>query len=410
MESLHLALRQFVKNRFGKIDKLMNMKMKNGILTTALSFGLIATSTLAIELTASPARADSSAISAALTPNSIADIAEKAAPAVVNIDVSPSGSSTTKLLGRELPPNTPLRINGRDIKVQDLEKFLNRMNTGSGTGFVVRDDGYIVTNNHVVANAGKIEVSFQNGKAYEAKIVGTDAFSDLAVLKIDGKSLPTLDFGNSGKVRPGEFSIAIGSPMGFKHTVTFGIISAVGRDVRDINGNINFLQTDAAINRGNSGGPLINMKGEVIGVNTAIITKQMAQNIGFAIPADIAKNVIDDLIKDKVVHRPWIGIAMAEVNEQIAESLNLPPDTKGVAVGEVFKGSPAGSGGIVAKDVIQKMDGKTVESPKEVRDYILSRKVDQVVKVNLLRDGRAMEVSIHIGQYPDQIPTPGTGR
>lgn len=407
---MHQAHRQFIEYCIVKIDKLMNMKMRNRILTTALSFGLIATSFTGLELSFNPARAESNSATAALTPNSIADIAEKAAPAVVNIDVTPAGGSTTKLLGRDLPPNTPLRINGRDIKLQDLEKLLNKMNMGSGTGFVVRNDGYIVTNNHVVANAGKIEVSFQNGKTYDAKVIGTDAFSDLAVLKIDGKNLPTLDFGNSSKVRPGEFSIAIGSPMGFKHTVTFGIISAVGRDVRDINGNINFLQTDAAINKGNSGGPLINIKGEVIGVNTAIITKGFAQNIGFAIPADIARNVIDDLIKDKIVHRPWIGIAMAEVNEQIAESLNLPPDTKGVAVGEVFKGSPAGAGGIISKDVIQKMDGKTVESPKEVRDYILSRKVDQLVKINLLRDGKAVELSIHVGQYPDQVPTPGNGR
>jgi len=388
----------------------MNMKIKNRLLTIAFSFGLVATSALGFQFLINEARAESSQAVSALTPNSIADIAEKAAPAVVNIDTTPAAGSASKLIGRDLPPNTPLRINGRDIKIQDLEKLLNKMNMGSGTGFVVRDNGYIVTNNHVVANAGKIEVSFQNGKSYDATVVGTDSFSDLAVLKIDGKNLPILDFGNSSKVRPGEFSIAIGSPMGFKHTVTFGIISAVGRDVRDINGNINFLQTDAAINRGNSGGPLINMKGEVIGVNTAIITKQAAQNIGFAIPADIAKNVIDDLIKDKMVHRPWIGIAMAEVTEHVAESLNLPPDTKGVAVGEVFKGSPAGQGGIVSKDVIQKMDGKSVQSPKEVRDYILSRKVNSDIKVNLLRDGRAMEVSIHVGQYPNQVPTPGNGR
>lgn len=381
------------------------MKKRTFIVNLSLSLALGVT--LLSSLSAVPAQADSSSTLNALTPNSIADIAEKAAPAVVNIDTSPSLNSASKLFGRSLPPNTQIRLNGRNMKIEEI---LKRMDLGSGTGFVVRDDGYIVTNNHVVQDAGKIEVSFQNGKSYEANVVGTDSFSDLAVLKIDGKNLPTLDFGNSSKVRPGEFSIAIGSPMGFKHTVTFGIISAVGRDVRDINGNINFIQTDAAINRGNSGGPLINMKGEVIGVNTAIITKQAAQNIGFAIPADIAKNVIDDLIKDKVVHRPWIGIAMVEVNEQIAESLNLPTDTKGVAVSEVFKNGPASLGGIMSKDVIVKMDTKSVQSPKEVRDFILSRKVDASVKVNLIREGKPMEVSVQIGQYPNQVPTPGSGR
>lgn len=380
------------------------MKKRTFIVNLSLSLALGAT--LLGSLSTAPAQADSSAV-IALTPNSIADIAEKAAPAVVNIDTSPSINSASKLFGRNLPPNTQIRLNGRNMKIEEL---LNKMDLGSGTGFVVRDDGYIVTNNHVVQDAGKIEVSFQNGKSYEAKVVGTDSFSDLAVLKIDGKNLPTLDFGNSSKVRPGEFSIAIGSPMGFKHTVTFGIISAVGRDVRDINGNINFIQTDAAINRGNSGGPLINMKGEVIGVNTAIITKQAAQNIGFAIPADIARNVIDDLIKDKVVHRPWIGIAMVEVNEQIAESLNLPTDTKGVAVSEVFKNGPASLGGIMSKDVIVKMDTKSVQSPKEVRDFILSRKVDANIKVNLIREGKPIEVSVQIGQYPNQVPTPGSGK
>lgn len=381
------------------------MKKRTFILNLSLSLALGAT--LLGSLSTAPAQADSNSTLNALTPNSIADIAEKAAPAVVNIDTSPSLNSASKLFGRNLPPNTQIRLNGRNMKIEEI---LKRMDLGSGTGFVVRDDGYIVTNNHVVQDAGKIEVSFQNGKSYEANVVGTDSFSDLAVLKIDGKNLPTLDFGNSSKVRPGEFSIAIGSPMGFKHTVTFGIISAVGRDVRDINGNINFIQTDAAINRGNSGGPLINMKGEVIGVNTAIITKQAAQNIGFAIPADIARNVIDDLIKDKVVHRPWIGIAMVEVNEQIAESLNLPTDTKGVAVSEVFKNGPASLGGIMSKDVIVKMDTKSVQSPKEVRDFILSRKVDASIKVNLIREGKPLEISVQIGQYPNQVPTPGSGK
>lgn len=389
----------------------MNMKIKNRILTTALSFGIIATSTFGLQFLQTEVRAESSAAISALTPNSIADIAEKAAPAVVNIDVAPSVSSATKLFGHNLPPNTPVRINGRNMKIQDIEEFLKKLDKGLGTGFVIRDNGYIVTNNHVIANAGKIEVSFQNGKTYDAQVVGSDAFSDLAVLKIDAKNLTTLEFGNSSKVRPGEFSIAIGSPMGFKHTVTFGIISAVGRDVHDINGNINFLQTDAAINRGNSGGPLINMKGEVIGVNTAIITKGYAQNIGFAIPADIARNVIDDLIKDKVVHRPWIGIAMVEVDEQVAETLNLPSDTVGVAVREVFKAGPAGKGGVLVKDIIQKIDGKSVRSPKEVRDYILSRKIEQSIKMSVIRDGRPVELSIDVGQYPTQAtPTPGDGK
>ncbi len=385
------------------------MTSKKTILTTALTLSLLIGGWAFIN----EARADSSAAIQSLTPNSIADVAEKAAPAVVNIDISKPVVAPTSFMGRPIKEGQQVEINGKSVRLEDFLKRLQERygnQEGSGTGFVIKKDGYIVTNNHVVTGANKIEVSFQNGKTYEASIVGTDSFSDLAVLKINANDLPTLSLGESKSVRPGEFVVAIGSPLGYKHTVTFGIISAVGRDVRDINGNINFLQTDAAINRGNSGGPLINMKGEVIGVNTAIITKGFAQNIGFAIPADIADGVIENLIKNKVVQRPWIGIAMAEVDEHVAETLNLPPNTKGVAVGEVFKNSPAIASGIMTKDVIQKMDGKSVQSPKEVRDYILAHKVDQSIKISLLRDGRPMEVSIKIGQYPEQPPVAGRGR
>lgn len=341
--------------------------------------------------------------------NLIADIAEKAAPAVVKLEVDRSGQTKTGGSGIGIDPFFSQIMPG----FKDFNMFFNRYqirkngvfpflpNThNSGSGFIVRDDGYIVTNAHVVKDATKIEVRLNDKSTYQAKIVGADSFSDLAVLKIEARDLPTLKLGSSKKLRPGEFVIAIGSPLGYDHSVTLGIISAVERTVTDINGNINFIQTDAAINRGNSGGPLINLNGEVIGVNTAF--QGNGQNIGFSIPADVARSVSDDLIANRKILRPYLGIGMEAPSEVVLKSLGLPLDTRGVFIKRIYEESPAEKAGLKSQDVIRKIDGQVVESPLDVQKIVKAHKVGEALGFLITRDKTDISCTVKIGEYPDQ--------
>jgi serine protease Do len=349
--------------------------------------------------------------------NTIADIAEAIAPAVVNIEVEQEVQSPLSNLpgGLELPfgnlpfGNMEFFFNGQRVTPNGpgqggkgkITPRLPKAAKNSGSGVIIRPDGYILTNAHVVRDADKIKVRLNDQRVLPGKVVGVDNFSDIAVVKIDGTDFPAAKMGSSVGLRPGEFAVAIGNPLGFDHTVTLGIISAVKRSVTDVNGNINFIQTDAAINPGNSGGPLLNLKGDVIGINTAI--QANAQNIGFSIPIDIAKSVAEDLIAHKPIVRPWLGIAMQEVDETMAKSLGLPPTTKGVVIGQVMEGSPAQSGGLVAGDVIVKVDGKDMASAKEVQEYVRSHKVSDTLNFFVLRNNAPKAVAVNIGQYPDRV-------
>jgi serine protease Do len=334
-------------------------------------------------------------------PYTIADIAKAAAPAVVNIDVT--GTKTQQLpFGGNLPFN--FFFNGQQMSPQDLQKQLPKMEQrDTGSGFIIRSDGYIVTNAHVVKNADKIKVTLNDGRNLQGKVVGIDYFSDLALVKVDADNLPTLKMGSSASVRPGEFAIAIGSPLGFDHTVTLGIISAVGRSVTDINGNINFLQTDAAINPGNSGGPLLNIKGEVIGVNTAIIAPGRGQNIGFSIPIDVTKGVAESLIATGKILRPWLGIKMHDLDESFSKSLGIPVATKGVVIVGFADNSPAEASGLQQGDVIQKIDGRDMPTPKDVKEYVTSKKVSDVLHFLVLRKNTTQAVSVNVGDYQDMF-------
>lgn len=353
----------------------------------------------------------SQAASLTLGATTVADIAEKVAPAVVNIEVEQKAAQPLAgFPGMELPfGNFPFDNfefffegrraapgpGGRGRLIPKLEK----RNTGSG--FIVRPDGYILTNAHVVRGSSKIKVTLNDKRVLPGKVVGTDGFSDLAVVKVEASNLPTVKMASSSGLRPGEFAIAIGSPLGYDHTVTLGIISAVGRTVTDVNGNINFIQTDAAINPGNSGGPLLNLRGEVIGVNTAI--QANAQNIGFSIPVDIARSVTEDLIANKKIVRPWLGIAMQELDETMAKSLGLPPDTKGVIIGNVIEGSPAQAAGLRRGDIIQKIDGNEILNARQVQDYVRSHKISETLNFYVLRNSTAKAIAVNIGEYPDRI-------
>jgi len=354
------------------------------------------------------------ATTAPITPNTVADIAQVLAPSVVNIEVNqtvaqpqmsfpgmpfnmPFGNFEFFYNGQRVNPNP----NGGAIKPPGAQTQPNLPKIekhNSGSGFIIRADGYILTNSHVVRGASKIKVTLTDRRVLEGKVIGIDSFSDLAVVKIDATNLPVVKMGSSSNLRPGEFVIAIGNPLGFDHTVTFGIISAVGRTITDVNGNINFIQTDAAINPGNSGGPLLNLDGEVIGVNTAM--QANAQNIGFTIPIDIAKGVVDDLIAHKKIVRPWLGIAMQEVDEVMAKSLGLPPTTKGVVIAQIIDGSPAQAAGLERGDVIEKIDGKDVATGKEVQEIVRSHKVSDTINFFILRNKIGKAISLNIGQYP----------
>lgn len=341
--------------------------------------------------------------------NAIADMAEKAAPAIVNIEVGHESGASPNFM---FPPGIfgeggmEFFFNGQKVSPEDLKgqskkgRIAEKRDTASG--FVIRSDGYVLTNAHAVKDAESIRVTLNDKRVAEAKVVGIDFFSDLAVLKIDVDNLPTLPWGTSASLRPGEFAVAIGSPLGYDHTVTLGIISAVGRTVTDVNGNVNFIQTDAAINPGNSGGPLLNLDGQVIGVNTAI--HKYAQNIGFSIPADVARQVADELISKGGIARPWLGIYMKELDDSLAKGLGLAAGSKGVIVAGFVDNSPAQSAGLKAGDVIQKIDGKSMQVPKDVKEYVQAHKVGDLLNFVVQRSGELTPVGVSIGTYPNEPP------
>jgi putative serine protease PepD len=289
--------------------------------------------------------------------------------------------------------------------------------SGIGSGFIIDPKGYILTNYHVVEGARKIDVTLSEGKKYTGKIVGYDKRSDLAVIKIDAENLPYLPLGDSDKLEPGQFAIAIGNPYGLNRTVTLGIVSALNRTIIEPNGVRleNLIQTDAAINPGNSGGPLINIKGEVIGINTAI--KSDAQGIGFAIPINKAKEIANKLIKEGKITYPWIGIKGYAITSDMLDYIKFPVN-KGVVIAEVVPGSPADKAGlkggdrviyvdgtqiIVGGDIITKIDGKSVESMEDLRSEIQKRKVGDTVEITYIRNGKEYTVKIKLEAMPEDI-------
>ncbi len=329
--------------------------------------------------------------------NTIADMASKASESVVNIDISKNISMPGVSF------NGPFQFffgDGSDPSQGQQGQMPHKFQQhGSGSGVIIRQDGYILTNNHVVGQADEIKVTLNDKREFQGKVVGRDSFTDLALVKIDAKGLPTAQIGTSKNLRPGDWAVAIGSPLGLDHSVTMGIISALGRSINDIN-SVDFIQTDAAINPGNSGGPLLNIRGEVIGLNTAI--RGDGQNIGFAIPIDIARDVADQLVKDGSIKRPYVGIYMQDLNEKISHSLGIPTNTKGVLVAKVEPEGPAARSGLTAGDVIEKVDGKPVITSKEVQKQIRTHKVDDSVDFLILRNGAITATSVKLGDYPSK--------
>jgi len=285
-----------------------------------------------------------------------------------------------------------------------------------GSGVIVSADGYIVTNNHVVSKATQIEVNLSDHRNFKGKVVGADPQTDIAVVKIDAHNLPVVPFGDSNEMKVGDTVMAFGNPFGQYFTVTRGIVSALGRSLGDSDRFEDFIQTDAAINPGNSGGALVNVRGQVIGINTAIISGNSGPGgegafigIGFAIPSDTAKHVMEDLIKTGKVSRGYLGVSIADLTEPLAKQFKVP-DTSGALVEEVTPGGPADKAGLKNGDVIRKLNGQTVEGRDQLTAMITNINPGTVVKLDLIRDGQAMSVQATLGERPANLPvTAGAG-
>lgn len=272
-----------------------------------------------------------------------------------------------------------------------------------GSGVIVREDGVILTNNHVVENAEDIRVVLHDGRKYDAKIIGKDPKSDVAVIQIDEKNLPAISLGDSDKIRVGHWVLAIGSPFSdqLAHTVTHGIVSAKGRSSVGLADYEDFIQTDAAINPGNSGGALVNLHGELVGINTAIFSKTGGNmGIGFAIPINMAKRAMDDLLEYGYVTRAWLGVYIGDINEAIKRSFDLD-DYIGAIISGVVEDSPAEKDGLKVEDIIVAVDGERIENSSQLRNIISSHKPKDDVKLLLFRDGREKTIEITLGTLPD---------
>lgn len=325
----------------------------------------------------------------------VADIADKVLPSVVNI------SSMKTVVVRQSPLfSDPFfrEFFGGGIPRERVQRAL-------GSGVIVSEDGYIVTNNHVVGGADNVEVRLSDGRVFAARIIGTDPKSDVAIIKIEEKSLPAITIGDSSNLRIGSFVLAVGNPFGLEQTVTMGIISALGRSGLGITDYENFIQTDAAINPGNSGGALVNMQGELIGINTAILSRTGGNvGIGFAIPINLVMNIKKSIDLYGEVARGWLGVTVQELTPKIAEALSLR-SVKGVLVTDVITDSPADKGGIKQGDVVLTIDGKDVQNASSMRFLISDLLPGSSVKVEVVRDGRIKTLNIDIGNLSgEQVP------
>ena len=327
-------------------------------------------------------------------PNSFAELAEKLMPSVVNISTTQTIKTTSNPFPFQFPPGSPF-----EDMFKEFNKPTERKATALGSGFIIDKKGLVVTNNHVIQGAEDIVVTFNDKTEYKAKVVGKDPYMDLAVLKIESKEkfLP-LSFGDSDKARVGDWVIAIGNPFGFGGTVTSGIISSRNRDI-GLTRYDDFIQTDASINQGNSGGPLFDLNGKVIGINTAIIAPGASGSIGigFAIPSNPASKVIEQLIKYGETKRGWLGVRIQQVTKEIAEVEKLEKP-KGALIASVAEKSPADKGGIKAGDIILEFDGKKVDTMRTLPKLVAQTKVGKRVIVKIWRAQKLISRKVLLGR------------
>ncbi|MBF0224022.1 MAG: DegQ family serine endoprotease [Desulfobacterales bacterium] len=328
------------------------------------------------------------------------ELVEKSSPAVVNISTVKNSKGSGRVF-RHFSKN-PF---GDEFFNDFFEKFFGDeqerefKQKSLGSGFIIDENGYIVTNNHVVEDADDIKVKLKSGEEYEAKIIGRDSNTDIALIKVQtSNKLPVLELGNSDELKVGEWVFAIGSPFGLEHTVTAGIVSAKGRVIGS-GPYDDFIQTDASINPGNSGGPLINLDGKVIGINTAIVAG--GQGIGFAIPVNLAKGIINQLKENGEVTRGWLGVSIQDLNPDIAEYYGIK-GKKGAVVTEVFPSDPADNAGIKPRDIIMEVNGEKIESGRDLSAKIAKITVGANVTVKLLREGKEKTFNVKIAKREDQ--------
>ena len=325
-------------------------------------------------------------------PESFADLAEKLMPSVVNISTTQTIVTNVNPFPFEFPPGSPFEDMFKEFSTPQKRKA-----SALGSGFIIDAKGIVVTNNHVIQGAEDIVVTVNGEKEYEAKIIGSDPLSDLAVLEIQSKEkFKPVKFGNSDKARIGDWVLAIGNPFGFGGTVTSGIISARNRSI-GLSRYEDYIQTDASINQGNSGGPLFDMKGDVIGINTAILGREGSIGIGFAIPANSAKRVINQLIEFGETKRGWLGVRIQNVTKEIAdvEKLDKP---RGALVASVADNSPSDKAGIKAGDIILEFNGILIKEMKELPRIVAQTEVGKTVKVKIWRNGKELNKKIKLGR------------
>ena len=336
-----------------------------------------------------------SSVYAKSAPDSFADLAEKLMPSVVNISTTQTvkTNSNSNPFPFKFPPGSPF---GEMFKDFENQQPTERKASALGSGFIIKEEGIVITNNHVIANAEDILVRVGD-KEYKAKLVGADPYMDVAVLKMETKDkFNTVKFGDSDLARVGDWAMAIGNPFGLGGTVTAGIISARNRDI-NLTRYDDFIQTDASINQGNSGGPLFNLKGEVIGINTAILGQGGSIGIGFAIPANAASNVIDQLIEFGETKRGWLGVRIQEVTKEIAEVEKLKKP-QGALVASVGENSPADKAGVKAGDIILEFDGKKIDTMRKLPKVVANTKVGKSVQLKIWRNKKSITKKLTLGR------------
>jgi Do/DeqQ family serine protease len=369
------------------------------------SFGYLAAkeqlpASLESPATANTQIANGSSILAGVNSNFITQVVDKVGPAVVRINASTTITARPgaeddfedpffrRFFGDRLPPKG--RSADREVK------------QGTGSGFIIDTNGHILTNAHVVAGATKVTVTLKDGRTIAGKVKGIDRVTDVAVIEINQKNLPSISIGNSDRIKPGEWAIAIGNPLGLDNTVTAGIISATGRTSAEIGAadkRVNYIQTDAAINPGNSGGPLLNATGQAIGMNTAIL--RGTQGLGFAIPINTAMRIATQLIATGKVEHPFLGIQMVNLTPQLKEEINSDPKAnlkidvdKGTLIARVVRDSPAAKAGMKSGDIIQSVNGKAVQNSNEVQQAVETTKIGGSVQVQVRRNGQIVNLNV----------------
>ncbi|WP_232068716.1 DegQ family serine endoprotease [Nitrospira sp. KM1] len=338
---------------------------------------------------------------------SFVDIAKMAKPAVVNIAATRNGKPGEG--SQSSPFDDPFfrKFFGDEFFKRDAP-HRDRKERGQGSGVIVDANGLIITNNHVVNKADEIRVILSDKREFKGKLIGTDTKTDIAVVKIEASGLSTIPWADSDQLEVGEFVLAVGSPFGLTQSVTMGIVSAVGRASMGIAEYEDFIQTDAAINPGNSGGALVNVHGELVGINTAIFSQSGGNmGIGFAVPSNLARSMMDQLVKTGKVVRGWLGVAIQELTPELASQFGVP-DTKGVLVSDVMDDSPAKKAGFERADVIIEYDGKPMDSPTHLRNAVAQTPVGRKVPVKVLREKKPKTIDVTIVEQPKSLAQSGS--